>query len=222
MAEIKKLLEVRDTRNKKKPVFARRDARKKAKVSWSWRKPRGKHSPSRQKHRGKQQLVTIGYGSPKEVKHLHSSGLEKIIVKNKKDISGINPEKQGIVVSSLVGNKKRIELIKLALEKKIPILNLTDSKKFLKDLEQSFKVRQDLKKKKTAVKEQKESEKKKKAEEKEKQEKEEEEKKKAEKEAKSQENQSSSEEGKKKEPKPELTPEEKEKREAEKNIIKKQ
>jgi large subunit ribosomal protein L32e len=198
MAEIKTLLELR----KKKPLFVRKDAHKKARVPFNWRKPRGRHSPIRQKHKGRPKLVSIGYGSPKAVKHLHSSGLQPIIIQNKKQFEGLDPKTQGIVLSKTTSSKKKVELIKLALEKNISILNIKNPQKCLEELESQFKARKESKKKKLTEKEKKELEKKKKAEEKERAEKEE----------------------KKEEKTPEEIKEEreKEKKEQEKTLIKKQ
>jgi len=170
MTETKTLLKTRNASKKKKPLFTRKDAHKKARVSFKWRKPRGRHSPVRQKHRGRPKLVSPGFGSPKAVKHLHSTGLQKVIIQNKKQLENIDPQKQGIILSKALGNKKRIELIKLALEKNLSILNLKDSKKHMEKLESQFKARKESKKKKLTEKEKKEEEKKKAAEEKEKKE----------------------------------------------------
>jgi len=160
-------LEHRNKAKKKKPDFVLKDSKYKAGVPNRWRKPRGKHSPVRQQHKGRIKLVSVGYGSPRAVKHLHSSGLEKVLIQTEKDLKNIDPQKQGLIISGLIGNKKRIKLINLALEKKLTILNLKEPQIFLEKLESQFKKRQESKKKKLTEKEQKEIEKKKKAMEKE-------------------------------------------------------
>lgn len=170
MTEIKTLLEIRRAAKKKKPHFVSKDTHKKVRVPFKWKKPRGRHSPVRQKHRGRPKLVSIGYGSPKAVKHLHSSGLQSVIVQNKKQLENIDPKTQGIVLSRTIGNKKRIELIKFAIEKKFPILNLKNTQEYLEELESQFEKRKESKKKKFTEREKKVQEKKKKAEEKEKEE----------------------------------------------------
>ncbi len=171
MTEIKAL-------KKKKPVFVRRDSRYKSRVSSKWRKPRGRHSPVRQKHKGKPKLVSIGYGSPQAVKNLHPSGLQKVIIHNKNQLENLDLKTQGLILSRTLGSKKKIELIKHALEKNLPFLNLKDPQKHLEKLQSQFEERKKSKKKKLTEKEKREQEKKKKAEEKAK--KEEEEKKKTE------------------------------------------
>ena len=142
-----RLLELRNRNKKKKSKFVVKDTHKKARVSSKWRKPRGRHSPVRQKHRGRPTMVSVGFGSPKAVKHLHKSGLEKIIIHNITELEKIDSKKQGIMVGRVVGNKKKIAILKLANEKKITILNTKDTKKYLEELEKGFKDRVELKKK---------------------------------------------------------------------------
>jgi len=173
MAELKTQSETRKTIKKKKPLFVRRDARNKSRVPFKWRKPRGKHSPVRQKHLSRPKLVSIGYGSPKIIRYLHPSGLKEILVQNKKQLENIDPKNQGLIISKKIGNKKRIEILKLALEKKLPVINIKNPQNHLEKLELQFKKRKESKKKKFTEKEKKELEKKKKAEEKEKKEQEE-------------------------------------------------
>ena len=72
------LLEIRNRMNKKKPAFVRKDTHVTVRVKANWRKPRGKHSPVREQHKGRPKLVSPGYGSPKAVRYLHHSGLEII------------------------------------------------------------------------------------------------------------------------------------------------
>ena len=158
---MKELLELRNRRNKKKPAFVRKDTHIKAKVKANWRKPRGKHSPVREQHKGRPKLVSPGYGAPKAVRHLHHSGLKIVQVKNLVDLDNINPEKEGVMLAKTTGIRKRIEVIKIALEKKLTILNLKEPQQYLDTLAAEFKKRQ------LTEKEKKEEEKKKKATEKE-------------------------------------------------------
>ncbi|MFH1682388.1 MAG: 50S ribosomal protein L32e [Candidatus Woesearchaeota archaeon] len=155
-------------RRKRKPLFVRKDSHKKARVASNWRKPRGKHSPIRQQHKGKPKLVSVGYGSPEEVKGLHLSGLKMVLVDNAKQLESLDPKTDGVLISGKIGNKKRIDLIKLASEKKLKIINIRDVQKKLEALENEFKQRVESKKKKLTEKDKKEADKKKKAEEKEK------------------------------------------------------
>jgi large subunit ribosomal protein L32e len=172
-----RLLEARKKAKKKKPDFVIKDTHKKVRVPCRWRKPRGKHSPVRQRHRGRPKLVSIGYGSPKEVRNLDLSGLERVMVNSLSQLEELDPKRQGIIISGKTGKKKKAEIIKIALERNISILNLKDAQGYLDKVQAELKERKESRKKKLSEKEKKEEEKKKKAAEKEKKKKEEAEKK---------------------------------------------
>lgn len=174
--EIKKLLELRKRRKQRKPDFIVKEAKNQAGLKKRWRFPGGRHSGVRQYHKGKPALPSLGYGSPKPVRGLHPSGLREVVINNVKDLSSLDPQKEGMIIASQTGNRKRLELIKAAEEKEVKILNVRDPIKLMKKVEEDFKVRKEIKVKKLQEKDKKKEEKKKKAEEKIRKEKEEKEK----------------------------------------------
>ncbi len=121
-------------------------------------------------HVGRPALPRPGFGSPKAVKGLHQSGLEMVVVHNNKELLALNNQKQGAIVAATVGNKKRAELLKLAQENKITVLNVKDLPAQVEGIQKQFEERKILRKKKLAEASVKEDEKKKKAEEKKKKE----------------------------------------------------
>ncbi|MBD3164889.1 50S ribosomal protein L32e [Candidatus Woesearchaeota archaeon] len=135
------LLSKRKEIKKKKPDFIMQDAHKKARLKKKWRKPRGIDSKIRLNLKGYRKSVEPGYGSPKEVRHLHNSGLEPLIVYGMGDIKNIDKEKQGIVLSKKLGNKKRIEMVKKAKELSIRVLNIKDSDAYIKKVENAIKAK---------------------------------------------------------------------------------
>ena len=163
--EIKKLLEVRKRIKKNKPTFVVKETNFSARVKRRWRFPRGKHSKVRQMHRGRPKLVNVGFGVPKAVRGLHSSGLETVIVHNKKELLSINPEKQGAIIAG-IGNNKKLKLLELAKEKNIALFNIKDLEKAIEEIKSSFANRKKEKEDKSKEKSKKEIEKKKKADEK--------------------------------------------------------
>jgi large subunit ribosomal protein L32e len=68
--------------------------------------------------------VRVGFRGPKEVRGLHSSGFEEVMIYNVSDLKNINPEKQAARISSTVGTKKRLDIEKKAEELEIRILNM--------------------------------------------------------------------------------------------------
>jgi large subunit ribosomal protein L32e len=163
--EIKKLLEVRKRIKKNKPTFVVKETNFSARVKRRWRFPRGKHSKVRQMHRGRPKLVNVGFGVPKAVRGLHSSGLETVRVHNKKELLSINPEKQGAIIAR-IGNNKKLKLLELAKEKNITLFNIKDLEKAIEEVKSSFANRKKDKEDKSKEKSKKEVEKKKKADEK--------------------------------------------------------
>ena len=108
---------------KKKPKFRRHMSESIKRLKESWRKPRGRHSKVRRDMKGKPARPKIGYGAPKKLKNVHPSGYKEVLVKNVKDLEKIDPKKEAIRIMSTVGKKKRNEIIKVAKEKNIKILN---------------------------------------------------------------------------------------------------
>ena len=105
-----------------------------------WRRPKGKHNKIKLRIKGKPARVETGYGSPKEVKGLLPNGKNPVLVRCIDDLNQINPERDAIILSSTLGKKKRLEIIKIAYEKGIEVWNLReDEKKFLEELENKQK-----------------------------------------------------------------------------------
>ena len=165
-------LALRNRLKKRKPTFVIKESGYAGRVKVRWRAPRGVHSAWRQNQKGRPKKVST-YGSPKGAKGLHSSGLVKVMVNNAQELSKINPAKEGAILSAALGNRKRLELINLAQEKKIRILNLKDQNKKAESILASFQQRKKVQEDRLKAKSKKQEEKKKKAEEKKKKEEEE-------------------------------------------------
>jgi large subunit ribosomal protein L32e len=108
---------------RKKPEFRRWMSQAYRRVKPSWRKPRGRQSKIRAKLKGKLKMPTVGYGAPKELRYLHPSGFKEVLVYNVDDLSKVDPKEEAIRISSKVGKKKRMEILKKAEELKIKVLN---------------------------------------------------------------------------------------------------
>lgn len=148
---------------KKKPFFARQDSHKKKKLGTKWRKPRGLHSKIRLCKKGYRRSVSKGYKSPLPVRGLHPSGLKEIKVMSVKNMEGIDKEKEGVTIAGNTGLKKKMDIVKNAIEKSITILNIKDPTKFLKETEEGIKKKKGEKEKKLSDKEKKRKEKEEKA-----------------------------------------------------------
>jgi large subunit ribosomal protein L32e len=117
--------DIQDTLNNKwKPVFwgrfGKKILRKRSDPKYDkWRKPRGEDM---QQRRDDGAVVDAGYRTPKAIRGIHPSGYREVMVFTLKDLEQIKPF-HAARLSGTIGRKKRIELIKFANEKKIPVLN---------------------------------------------------------------------------------------------------
>ena len=151
------------TNRKSKPTFVVKESKFSSRVKSRWRFPRGKHSKVRQMHRGRPAMPNPGFGSPVKSRGL-LNGLTPVIVNNVKQLEKIDVKTEGVIISGKVGSKKRLELVSLADEKRITLLNVKNSAELIKKIKGIIEARKNTKKDKLKKKNEKEAEKKKKAE----------------------------------------------------------
>ena len=124
----------KEVKRKKKPSFSRQDSHKKKRLGSKWRRPKGLQSKMRLQKKGYKRIVEVGFGTRKDEKG-KINDLEVVLVFNKKDLENIDIKKQGIIISSNVGTRNKIEIIKEAEDKKINILNVKNPKDYIKNIE---------------------------------------------------------------------------------------
>lgn len=118
-----RLLKLRRRQKARKPEFRRYEAHKKLRLrDKSWRRPRGRHSKLRTRYGGRK-VVMAGYGSPKEVRFLHPSGFEDVLVHSPAELELIDGNKQAVRIASRVGLKKRLLIEDRAKEMGLKVLN---------------------------------------------------------------------------------------------------
>lgn len=137
MTSTKHLLTIKKLLKTKQPAFLRRNFKKnkRSRVAGNWRAPRGLHNKLRRRRRGIGQWVMPGYKMPKAVRGLTTEGLLPVLVENLHQLKNITAEKHVIILKSSMGIKKRIEIVKEAVQKKITMLNLKDPAAWLKKME---------------------------------------------------------------------------------------
>ena len=111
---------------KKKPKFKRQQSILK-KLKNNWRRPRGLHSKLRLKKGGKGKKPKIGYRKEKKLRYLIKNK-ETVLIKNIKDLENINKQ---IIISSNIGLKKKLDIVKKAKELKLDIINIKNIDTFL-------------------------------------------------------------------------------------------
>jgi large subunit ribosomal protein L32e len=108
---------------KKKPAFKRWMSDSYARLSESWRHPRGRHSKVRRREKGKVKMPFIGWGAKASDRNLHPSGFREVMVHSASDLKNLDVKTQAIRIGATVGNRKRIELLKTAEQMSIKVLN---------------------------------------------------------------------------------------------------
>ena len=148
------LLKLRKEMKEKRPNFRRQDFQRPS-LGDAWRQPKGMHSKLRRKRRGHATHPSPGFSAPKAVRGLHPSGLKQIIISALNQLETIK-KGEGVLISSKVGIKKKLELIKKAQELKLPLLNIKNIEEFTKQIEEKRKQIKEKQKEKQTKKEQRE------------------------------------------------------------------
>lgn len=134
---IEKSLAHREKIKKRKPNFFREDWHKRKAVSkTSWRKPRGKHSKMRHGFQGHPASADPGYGSPSDVRGLHSSGLMPIRVHNAQDLTVLNKAVYAVIIGATVGARKKAEIVKKASSLGLRIIGVKNPVEYLKNFDE--------------------------------------------------------------------------------------
>jgi large subunit ribosomal protein L32e len=102
-------LGTRREKSAKRPAFRRHEWWRYKKLGGkhaSWRVPRGIHSKVRRHFGYRPPLVSIGYRGPADVRGLHPSGFEEVLVHNVADLEQVNKDTQAARVGGTVGGRK--------------------------------------------------------------------------------------------------------------------
>jgi len=122
--ETKDALKTRSAQKKKQPKFRRQEWFRYKRLSRTgWKKPRGDDSSQRKNRKYRSPMVRVGYGKIANVRGLHPSGFEEIIVETTGDLEGLNPERQAVRIAASVGNRKRASIHDRADDLGLRILN---------------------------------------------------------------------------------------------------
>ncbi len=117
-------IQLRAEINDRRPAFLRQEWHRRQRLQRAkWRKPEGDQSKMRQHYGYRRNVVSIGYGGPKEARYLHPSGFKEVRVWTRKDLERINPETEAARIAHSVGMKKRLDIEEKADELKIRVLN---------------------------------------------------------------------------------------------------
>lgn len=104
-------------------MVKRQDTHKSKRIKRSWKKPVGRHSKQRLKLKSAPRMPGAGLRTPEEVRGLHPSGFEDVLVHRPEDLEDLDAEKDAARIGSKVGKRKRALIIEKAEELDIKVLN---------------------------------------------------------------------------------------------------
>ncbi|OIO41531.1 hypothetical protein CO154_00985 [Candidatus Pacearchaeota archaeon CG_4_9_14_3_um_filter_31_7] len=168
------LLKIKKEKKKRQPIFLRKDYNKKLKLGKKekkkrrWKFPVGVHNKQRKRMKGHRNIVSIGYKSPKALRH-HFNESKIIKIYSVNQLKNLPKEKDFVLLLGGIGMKKRSEILKIAKDRNLIFINVKNIDEELNKIYVEMKSRKeekDKKKKNKVKKESKEKEKVKKVEEK--------------------------------------------------------
>jgi len=140
------LLKYKKEKKQKNPKFVRQDHHKKKRLDKIWRKPRGGDSKKRLRKQNRV-IVAPGYGTPRELRDKDPSGQTIIRVDSLKDLDKVNA-KHTVIVSSKLGFKKKVQILKELMKNKVKILNFPNPEDYIKNKQKQLQSRKKVKVKK--------------------------------------------------------------------------
>ena len=121
----RRLLSVRRTLDRRRPVFGRQQANRYLRVGrdGSWRRPRGLQSKQRRHYGYRPKVVRIGYRSPAAVRGLVPSGFRPVLVHTPKDLESLDGKVEAAIIARTLGTRRRLVLEEEARKLGIRVLN---------------------------------------------------------------------------------------------------
>jgi len=123
--ETRRLLALRSSKSAARPAFHRQEWFRYKRFGDEWRKPQGGQSKLRRHFGYRWNLPSVGYRGPREVRGLHPSGFQEVLVHNERQLEGLDPAKQAVRVAHGVGTRKREMIEKACDDKGLRVLNRT-------------------------------------------------------------------------------------------------
>jgi len=122
-ARMQRLLAVRALKSSARPAFHRQEWFRYKRFGDEWRKPQGGQSKLRRHFGYRWNLPSIGYRGPREVRGLHPSGFQEVLVHNERQLKGLDPAKQAVRIAHGVGARKREIIEKACDDQGLRVLN---------------------------------------------------------------------------------------------------
>ncbi|MES2153889.1 MAG: 50S ribosomal protein L32e [bacterium] len=125
-ADQSQALGLRREKQSKRPAFRRHEWWRYVKLGGKnapWRVPSGIHSKVRRHFKYRPPVVSIGYRGPADVRGLHPSGFEEVLVYNPEQLAKIDKTTQAARIGGTVGGRKAKLIVEAADKAGIRVLN---------------------------------------------------------------------------------------------------
>ena len=124
---LRRLMRVRVLMERREPRWMSMDEWRFLRVAHreSWRRPKGDDNKIRLEIKGYPKRVKVGYGKPRLVRNLHPTGFKLVIVHRPEDVDKVDPTREAIVIGRTVGLRKRVEIVRRAIERGVRVINVT-------------------------------------------------------------------------------------------------
>jgi large subunit ribosomal protein L32e len=76
-------------------------------------------------YRRKEGSIRVMLEEARLVRNLHPTGFKLVIVHRPEDVDKVDPTREAIVIGRTVGLRKRIEIVRRAIEKGVRVINVT-------------------------------------------------------------------------------------------------
>jgi len=125
--KLRRLMRIRVLMERREPRWMRMDEWRFLRVAHreSWRRPKGNDNKIRLEIKGYPKRVKVGYGKPRLVRNLHPTGFKLVIVHRPEDVDKVDPTREAIVIGRTVGLRKRVEIVRRAIERGVRVINVT-------------------------------------------------------------------------------------------------
>jgi len=125
--KLRRLMRIRVLMERREPRWMSMDEWRFLRVAHreSWRRPKGNDNKIRLEIKGYPKRVKVGYGKPRLVRNLHPTGFKLVTVHRPEDVDKVDPTKEAIVIGRTVGLRKRVEIVRRAIERGVRVINVT-------------------------------------------------------------------------------------------------
>jgi large subunit ribosomal protein L32e len=105
------------------PRFVRAESWRLKRLETGWRRPRGLDNKIREHVKGHPVGPSIGRRSVAELRALHPTGLQEVLVNTLSELEGLKPKVHAVRIGHRVGERKRLALVERADDLGLHVLN---------------------------------------------------------------------------------------------------